>query len=271
MTKLRTIAIAAALAAAVAAPQARATEGSNDDVAVTAPQAPATEGSGDGEWNTQYGLIFTVPNVFRQSADPGVLNDFGGGVGLQYTLAPQRALRFSVHLERESSPAGEQETTDLTTNTTTTSFRAPTGLYTSAYDLDLGAMYVMRLASSAISPYLGVGGGLGYFQGARKYENDLDSTTTVFAVDNMTRTFALNAAGTLGVEWRMHRSVSLFAEYGLGMALVTHESAKNESSQTSKATGQVTAGSKTEGSSTKFFNFDTGIGQGGQLGLVAFF
>jgi hypothetical protein len=254
MTKLRTIAIAAAVAAAVAAPQAR-----------------ATEGSGDGAWDTQYGLIFTVPNLFRQSNDPGVLNDFGGGVGLQYTLTPQRALRFSVHVARESNPTGEQETTDLVSGTTVKTFRAPGGTHTSAYDLDVGAMYVMRLSPSAVSPYLGVGGGLGYFQGARKYEDDLSSTTTVFAVDNMTRTFALNAAGTLGVEWRMHRAVSLFAEYGLGMALVSHESAKAESAQTSTTTGELLAGTKGESSTTRWFNFDSGIGQGGQLGLVAFF
>ena len=257
MTKLRIMAIAGAIAAAVAAPQARATEG--------------TEGSGDGAWNTQYGVIFSVPNVFRQSADPAVLGEFGGGVGLQYTLAPQRALRFSVHLERTSNPAGEQETTNLTDGATTKTFQLPGGAYTSSYDVDLGAMYVMRLAPSSFSPYLGVGGGLGYFQGARKYEDDLSSTTTVFAVDNMNRTFALNAAGTLGVEWRMHKSVSLFAEYGLGMALVSRTSAKTESSQTSKTTGQLNAGTKTEGSTTRFFNFDTGIGQAGQLGLVAFF
>jgi outer membrane protein W len=254
MTKLRTTAIAAAIAAAVAAPQAR-----------------ATEGAGDGEWNTQYGIIFSVPNVFRQSADPGVLGDFNGGVGLQYTLAPQRALRFSVNLGRESNPAGERETTNLVDGTTTKTFQLPGGAYTSAYDVNLGAMYMMRLSPSSFSPYLGVGGGLGYFQGARKYEDDLSSTTTVFAVDNMSRTFALNAAGTLGVEWRMHKSVSLFAEYGLGMALVTRTSDKNESSQVSKTTGQLNAGTKAEGSTTKFFNFDTGIGQGGQLGLVAFF
>jgi hypothetical protein len=253
MTKLSTTAIAAAIAAAVAAPQAR-----------------ATEGAGDGEWDRPYGIIFSVQNVF-QNESSAVIGDFDGGVGLQYTLSPQRALRLAVHLARESNPAGEQETTDLVSGTTTRSFRAPAGQYTSAYDVDVGAMYVVRLAPSAISPYLGLGGGLGYFQGGRKYEDDLSSTTTQFAVDNMSRSFALNAAGTLGVEWRMHRSVSLFAEYGLGMALVTRESTRNESTQTEKATGQITAGGKTEWATTKYLDFDTGVGQGGQLGLVAFF
>lgn len=137
--------------------------------------------------------------------------------------------------------------------------------------MDLGALYVMRLAASSIAPYLGFGGGVGYFQSSLKYEDDVSSAVTVENVDDVDRQFSLNAQGVLGVEWRVHRSVALFAEYGLGMDLVTYGSSKTESSLTDKASGALLAGSKSEGSATRFFNFDTGLGQGGQLGLVAFF
>lgn len=273
MTKLRTLAAAAALTAAVAAPQAHATEGSGyaeSSPAAAAPQAPTTEGSGDGEWNTRYGLIFSVQNVFGNNS-ASVIGDFGGGVGLQYTLAPQRAVRLSVDVSRRSNPGYETDTTLVTngTSTTTTTYNRPSG-FTSAYEVDVAGEYLMRLASAAISPYLGVGASVGYAQSALKFEDDINNPNQVYNRDDMTRSFALGAVGTLGLEWRMHRSVSLFAEYGLNFGLMSYESAKTDVS-TFDRTLNLTTGTKSEGSRTRFFNFDTAIGQGGQLGLVAFF
>jgi opacity protein-like surface antigen len=293
MTKLRTIAAAAVIAAAMAAtqahatevpgygesspaavaPQTRATEVSayaESSPAVAAPQARGTEGSGAGEWNTRYGMIFSVQNVFGNNS-ASVIGDFGGGVGLQYTLAPQRAVRLSIDVSRRSNPGYETETTTISggTSTTTTTYNRPSG-FTSAYALDVAGEYLMRLAPAAISPYLGVGASVGYAQSALKFEDDINNPNQVFNRDDMSRTFALGAVGTLGLEWRMHRSVSLFAEYGLNFGLVSYESSTTDAS-TFDRTLNLTTGTKSEGSRTRFFNFDTAIGQGGQLGLVAFF
>jgi hypothetical protein len=258
MTKLHSVAAGIALAVAFAAAPAQA----QDPVV-----AQEGVGAGAGGWNSQYGMIFSVQNVFQNSSD-AVIGDFGGGVGLQYNLSAQRALRLSVNLARASNPAYTTESTNLVTGVTTESFVAPA--FTSRYDVDLGALYVMRLAPSAIAPYLGFGGGVGYFQEAREFENDT-AVGSITNVNDMYRAISLNAAGVLGVEWRVHKAVALFAEYGLGVDLVTYVSDKGETRTTSRADGSLLSGTETDGSSTKFFNFDTGLGQGGQIGLVAFF
>jgi hypothetical protein len=275
MKKLRSAVFGIAFVLSLASAPARA----QDPVAAPAPYAAPSSlppqsaaraepaPAGEGAWNTPYGMIFSVQNVFQNESD-AVIGDFGGGVGLQLNFSPQRALRFSVSLARETHPAYTTESTDLVTGTTTESFVAPA--FTSRYDVDVGALYVMRLSPSSIAPYLGFGGGVGYFQQARSFENDT-GVVSVTNVDDMYRAISLNATGVLGVEWRMHRAVSLFAEYGLGVDLVTFVSDKGETRTTSKLDGSLLAGTETDGSSTKYLDFGTGLGQGGQIGLIAFF
>jgi hypothetical protein len=259
MMKLRSVAVGIALAAAFVAAPAHA-----QDTTI------AQDGAGAGGWNTPYGLIFSVENVFQNNSD-ALIDDYAGGVGVQYNLSAQRALRFSVNLARQSSAAYETETTSIPGGGTTQTFNYPDEDFTSRYDVNLGAMYVVRLSPAAISPYLGFGGGIGFVQEAYKFDNETYAAgTMVESYDDMHRDLSLNASGTLGLEWRVHKSVSLFAEYGLGVALATWESDKDERTVTTKATGAVT-GSSTEGSNTRFLNWGTGLGQGGQIGLVAFF
>ena len=222
----------------------------------------------EGAWNSKYGMLFSVQNVF-QNGDSSVIGDFGGGVGLQYNLTPTRAIRFSVDVSRASNDVLEGDSTDLVTGTTTRTFSPPTD-FTSQYGLNAGASYVMRLTSAAIAPYLGAGAGLSYTQTALSWENDTGATTIV-SRDDMNRVLALGLSGTLGLEWRVHKSIAMFAEYGLGMDLIRWQSDKDESRTVNKTSGATTAGTKTEGSRTTFFNFDTALGQGGQIGLAALF
>ncbi len=229
----------------------------------------AEAGSGDGEWNTKYGMIFTVQNVF-QNQSSSTLGDLGGSVGLQYNLAPERALRLTVNLARASRDSATTETTNLVTGVTTKTFQAPSP-FSSKYDVGLGADYMIRLTSSAISPYLGLGGKIGYGQTALSYKDDISSQTNTVQVDNMTRTIGLGAEGILGVEWRVHKSVSLFAEYALNLGLVDYSSTDNQTKNTVNATGVVQSGNKTKYSTTTFLNWNTELGQGGLIGLVAFF
>jgi len=222
----------------------------------------------EGAWNTKYGMLFSVQNVF-QNGNESIIGDFGGGVGVQYNLSETRAMRFSVNLSRASHDAFERESTDLTTGTVTTTFVAPTD-FTSQYVTNAAASYVMRLTSASVAPYLGAGAGFRYTQTAMNWENSTGAAS-VISRDDMDRTLALTMSGTLGLEWRVHRAISLFAEYGLGLDLVSWHSDTDETRTVSKTTGQTTSGTKSEGSSTTFFNFRTGLGQGGQIGVVAFF
>jgi hypothetical protein len=228
----------------------------------------ADAGSGDGAWATQYGMLFTVQNVFGNN-NASTLGDMGGSVGLQYNLGPQRGIRLQVGLSRASQATTEEKTTNLQTGVTTTDFSAPFD-YTSRYNVDLGAAYMMRLTSASLAPYLGAGGGIGYFQRSLKYEDDVSSPVNTFNKDLVDRTISLNAAGILGLEWRVHKSIALFAEYTLGVGLIEWNSFKDEEKTTVNSTGAA-SGTRTKQSSTTFLNFDTGIGQGGMIGLMAFF
>jgi hypothetical protein len=235
MQKLRTISTAVAVVA----------------LALAARPALAEDGTLDAGWNTKYGMIFSLQNVFNDSN--GILAEYGGGVGLQYNLAPERALRFAVSFSRDSQATSEAETTNLVTGVTTKTLNVPAG-FLSAYDVDFAGSYLIRLGSAALAPYLGFGGELSYFQGSRKYEDDLSSTTQTLDVDNMTRTYGLAALGQL-----------------ISVGLVERTSTDNETTTTSNTTGTLLSGTKSESSSTKWFNFGTGLNQGAELGLVAHF
>jgi hypothetical protein len=236
----------------------------------------------DGAWATQYGMLFSVQNIFQNNS-ASTLGDFGGGVGLQYNLAPQRAVRLQVSLSRASNDSAEAKTTYYPSNVTVTDFVAPgqrvengvivgNPTFSSRYDVGVGATYMMRLTTAAISPYLGVGAGFGYSQEALKYEDDVTTGRDEnLSVDNMTREFALGGQGVLGLEWRLHKSIAIFAEYALDLNLVRYESMNFDSKTTAVTTFGSTGGVKSEGSKTTFFNFDTGLGQGGLIGVAAFF
>ncbi len=254
MTKLRSIAVVAVLGAALFASQAQAQE-----------QAAAAGGG----WNTKYGMIFTVQNVFGNN-DKSTLDDINGSVGLQYNLSPQSALRLMVNLSRDSDSAYVSEDTHVAANgvaTTVKTFHAPA--FTSQYGVGLGVDYMMRLTADALAPYLGVGAGIGYGQRALAYKDDVNPLD-VTEVDNMTRTMGLGAEGILGVEWRVHKSISIFAEYALGLGLVSYTSTNNESTNTQPAPVGTTS-DKSTSSHTEYFNWQTGLGQQGMIGLVAFF
>jgi opacity protein-like surface antigen len=275
MNVVRKLALAFA-AAALLAPASRAVaqdavplppppEGAQQLVAQ--PMARTTSGALDAGWNSQYGMLFSLQNVFTRST---ILEGYGGGVGLQYNLGPTTALRFSVDLARTSNPAVEGETAITTpTGTTTDKFLSVPSGPTSTLDVGVSGSYLVRLGTSALAPYLGGGLSLGYSTDAREYD---DKTNPLFRekVDNLDRTFGVGLLGQLGLEWRVHRSLSLFAEYGLGVTAFSSTSS-NTDERSYDANGALLWREKTESTRTRLFNFDTGLTQGGALGVVAFF
>jgi hypothetical protein len=204
-------------------------------------------------------MIFSVQNPFRESAQAGFLNGYGGGVGVQYNLDPQRALRFAVNLSRSSNPVVKTETQTnggpVTTNTVVPA-------QTSAYATALGASYLLRLTRAAVAPYLGAGASLSWDSTARD-GTDPDGATPI-SYDDSTRTIGLGLVGQLGLEWRVHKSISIFAEYGLNVSAFSWENTDNKTTTGVNVT-QVKSSSK------RFFNFDTGLNQGAEIGLIALF
>lgn len=248
-------------------------------LAITLASAPAMADENpllnDG-WNTRYGMIFSLQNVFTQN---GILGNYdpdgggtgiGGGIGLQFNLGPQSSLRFALDVARTSNPAFEAENTFRATDgtvVTTKSFVVPAG-NTSTLDLGLSGSYLVRLTKSSLAPYVGAGASLSYGHDARAYEDDISVPNETETVDNMARTFAVGLMGQLGLEWRVHKSLSMFAEYGLGVTAFSQTSGDNSTKVTNAAGTTENASSFSQ---TRFFNFDSGLVQGGSLGIIAFF
>ena len=270
MNALRTLTFSIAAAGLVAAaPAAAQSYGTNVPVppppaAVASPPAAvasAQDATGAG-WNTNYGMIFSLQNIFTQG---DILNNYGGGIGFQYNVAPQSALRFAVRASRTSNPPYEATTTNG--GVSTKILVVPAGPL-STFDVGVSGSYLMRLTSAALSPYLGAGVSLNFDQSSRSYEDSINVPGQTTKHDDFARTYGLGVIGQLGLEWRVHKSISLFAEYALSVDAVS-ATANQTYTKTSNALG--TTESKTTGTQTRFFNFNTGLVQGGSLGLVAFF
>jgi opacity protein-like surface antigen len=225
--------------------------------AAAQPAQNAQNADGPG-WNTKHALLFQLQNVF--SDGNGILNEYAGGVGAQYNLAPDRAIRLSVSLARFTNPPYEEETQ-------TAGFPAEKedvipGI-TSSLQTTIRASYLFRLSQSTIAPYLGAGASL-RFASDRRDGTDDDTAGIVLKYDNTDRQFGFGLTGQLGLEWRVHRSVSVFAEYGLGLSLFDRTSSEHSTTYN----GQK---STSEYVQTRTLNFSTGLEQGGELGIMAFF
>lgn len=228
--------------------------------------AQPLSGARDAGWNSQYAMLFSLQNVFVRS---NILEGYGGGVGVQYNLGPTTAFRFAVDAARTSDPVEERETTynNGTTSYTTKTLVVPNDT-TSTLDVAVSGSYLVRLGTAALAPYLGGGLSLGYSDEKLDYEDDVVPTSRE-VVDNVSRTFDVGLLGQLGLEWRVHRSISLFAEYGIGVSAMSYTSSSYDTREYNGST--LVSSVKSEGSTTKFFNFGTGLTQGGALGVVAFF
>ena len=232
---------------------------------VTAP-AFAADAELDGSWDTKYGMVFEACNIFQNTP---FLIGYQGGIGVQYNLAPTRALRGVVDLARSSDPSYTIKVKNLVTNTTTEPFDQPGD---SVIGVSVGAAYLMRLGTAALSPYVGAGGRIALTHTSQNWEDKTTSATETEKYDLSRNVFAIGASGLVGLEWRVHKMISIFAEYGVVIDLMQYYSETEEDKITNKTTGAVVAGSfSTETSRTRFFQLDTGMTQGATLGLVAHF
>ena len=228
----------------------------------------STAAAQEGGWDTKYGMLFDLQNVF-QNGSAAAYGSYGGndgvGIGAQMNLAPTTALRLYVNLARASDPGY-----DLTLNGVTYKVMpvdaAGDPLYTSEYNVKLGAQYMLRMSTAAISPYFGVGASIRFDQGRIDGDEGLAPNLTNYDVTD--RTWGVGLDGTLGLEWRVHKSIALFAEYVLDVTAVSSRTL--DATVTTTTAGVVTV-NKAKFTQTRYLNFDTGVGQAGQVGVIAFF
>jgi opacity protein-like surface antigen len=252
-------------------------------VAALALVAGSAQAQTDTGWDTKYGIMFQAQNIF--SDGNGFLTGYpggGAGVGVQYNLAPTTAVRLFANIGRDSNPVTETDFTNGTTTRTAINVPGPDGLSnvnayrpTSTFDVGLGATYLIRMTTSALSPYIGAGASLGYSSRKSQWDGTVPGDLR-YDTEDSASAYGLGGVGVLGLEWRVHKSIALFAEYGLNVNLFQKVSEKsNHTTQSVDFDGipvaDTTVTLKQESSHSRFFTFDTGLNQGGQLGLAAFF
>lgn len=232
-------------------------------VATPAPTpAPAPEAL----FEPKFGVVFNLQNIFQNAS---LLSGFRGGLGVQFAINPDLALRTSVALTHSSNPATVVTTTttinDMTTETRTLTRPSPT----STFGVLVGGDLLQRLSKGALAPYVGGGLWLAFDSEATKWRDDVSVADRVTERDDSTLGFGVGARGLLGVSWRVHPHFMLFAEYALNITIVDHTSTVERQSVTSA--GNPATSNRSSSASTRFFDFSTALSQGAALGLVAFF
>lgn len=216
--------------------------------------------------SSNFGVVLSLQNIFQ---NPGLLSGFNGGVGVQFALNERLSLRPTLSLTRTANVPAVVETTTTVPGgmtTTTRSFMRPVGP-TSTFGLTLGGDLLYRLLESALAPYLGGGLWANYTSAARVFRDDtqMDQIT---AVNDLTSAFGLGLRGILGVGWRVHPNIALFAEYSFNITIVTTQATNTSSEVTVMG---MTSTIKSSSTSTKVFEFNTALSQGAALGLALFF
>lgn len=230
---------------------------------VASPAAPA---SAEALFEPKFGVVFNLQNIFQNAS---LLSGFRGGLGVQFAINPDLALRTSVALAHTSNPATVVTTTttvnDMTTETKTLTRPSPT----STFGVLVGGDLLQRLSKGALAPYVGGGLWVSFDSEATKWRDDVSVADRVTERDDSTFGFGVGARGLLGVSWRVHPHFMLFAEYALNITIVDHTSSVERQSLTSA--GSPATSNRTTSASTRLFDFSTALSQGAALGLVAFF
>jgi hypothetical protein len=229
----------------------------------TPPPAMSSRESG---WNTKHAVLFSLNNVLQVSS---VLAEFQGlGIAMQMNRSSTRAIRGGVRLTRATTPQAVTKTTTQTGTDVTSTFQVDPGA--SFYDVFASADYLRRMTEKKISPYTGAGAFLGYSQSGTSLDDDLSVTDQQHTIDARDINVVVGIRGIFGVEWRIHDSFAIFAEYALTLPIVTWQDSESTDTVTdtaNDASNQMTVETKT----TSWFNFDVGLVQGASFGLAVLF
>lgn len=235
-------------------------------VAVKVDAPPPAMSSRDSGWNTKHAVLFSLNNVLQVSS---VLAEFQGlGIAMQMNRSSTRAIRGGVRLTRATTPQAVTKTTTQTGTDITSTFEVDPG--SSFYDVFASGDYLMRMTEKKISPYTGAGVFLGYSQAGTSLDDDLSVTDQLHTIDARDINVVVGVRGIFGVEWRIHDSFAIFAEYALTLPIVNwrdSESTDTVTDTANDASNQMTVETKT----TSWFNFDVGLVQGASFGLAVLF
>src|SRR5512133_2565698 len=113
----------------------------------------------DAGWDTQYGILFTLPNLL-QNGGSDVVNEFDNKVGFQYNMSPETALRLAANITRRSAGITEIDSGGTKSKTVPAE--------TSGYAINLSGEYMIRMTPAAVSPYAGAGAFIDFSQSKRK-------------------------------------------------------------------------------------------------------
>ena len=264
---LRTIGMTAVAALALVAGRAQAQE-----------VAPAAAPAAGGGWDTKGGLIFTLPNPFGGGSGRDVFDQYAGKIGYQMNLAPQNAIRLGVGLKRASCGRTEVTENGLTyKRVCTLGTETVSGIalpYNSDIGVNLSAEYLLRMSTSDVSPYFGVGAYIDYDRKAKtgKDENfdgaGYNAGYSTEYKDSLSK-IGFGLIGKAGLEWRVNKVIALFAEYQLDLSIFQRTSGKFE--ETDSVPGFPSTVTKAESKQSTFLNWQTDRANTGLLGIAAFF
>jgi hypothetical protein len=238
---------------------------------VSAPASAAAPAdlSLDAGWNTDWGLLFGLQNIFQNSA---ILQGYGGGVGIQRNFDSTTGLRISVGLTKTSDPAYVQTTTTTTNGMTTmtqTFVTPPGSTPTSTVGFSLSASLLKRLGKGALAAYVGGGLSFDYALAQRSYADNITVMNQTTTEDDSSTSLGFGIQGVIGIDWRLAKSISLFAEYGL--AITIYSSTSSSTSTTVATAAGNTSVTGTNSTQNHVFDLGTGLLQGATLGVIAHF
>ncbi len=255
---------------ALAAPVASARAQEGGDELAAAPAAEATVAApADQGWADTWALLFDL------SLYNSLLGGFEGvGVGGQYYLGPNMAVRMTLGYAYRDNPRAVVERVDETAGSRVVTYALDPGTsdasVSSSHNLTVNADFLYRLTLSNVAPY--AGGGL-WARALRQNDNFEDDASVVNQVTKREyyyRDTAYGLRGLIGAEWRLHQSFALFAEYELGMTL-----ARQRSSLTDTVTEVTIDGVRTvrhvSAKSSRKSGFDTDLHSGGNVGVAVNF
>ncbi len=229
------------------------------------PAAAAPSGKDQG-WNTKHAVLFSLNNVLQ---NPDILDEYQGlGIAGRLHLSSTAAIRAGVNLSRSSTPQAVTQTTinngmdEITTYTVTNG--SSTTFVRGALD------YLLRFGEQPIAPYAGAGGFVSWLRQAENLDDDLSVVDQRHENKMREVDFTFGGRGVFGVNWRIHNSFELFAEYALSISVARwHKEAETD---TLTDTGTGASNQRTdEQKTTAWFDWSLGLAQGASFGLAVMF
>lgn len=236
--------------------------------------APPNLSVGEGSWTGDWGLIFMLTGLGGgTNGATGPLNptDAFGASGVLF-LDKLTAIRVGMDISRIVDPRDftEQTIRNADGDVVTVSLD---DFGDTDFDVELGVDLLRRADDTEISPYYGVGAFASYGLFHRSETDDVTVPETEVEVDINNQDLDFGVRGILGVDWRVHRQISLFAEYSLSITVFDIDSNRSTTTTRSFDDGELVGevGERTVSEQTSWLPFDLNEGHAGRVGVMFHF